>query len=59
VAKNVFQLDAGFALDKNRVTLVYDDSVLAFELDDKRHIANKVLSFVAEWAHIKGLWSEK
>ncbi len=59
VANNVLQHDAGFAVDTNRVTLVYDDSVLAFELDDKRHIANKVLSFVAEWAHIKGVWSEQ
>ncbi|MDA8081921.1 MAG: bifunctional phosphopantothenoylcysteine decarboxylase/phosphopantothenate--cysteine ligase CoaBC [Actinomycetota bacterium] len=56
VANNVLEHDAGFAVDTNRVTLVYDDSVLAFELDDKRHIAIKVLSFVAEWARINGVW---
>ncbi len=58
VANNVLEHDAGFAVDTNRVTLVYDDSVLALELDNKRHIAIKVLSFVAEWARIKGVWAK-
>ncbi len=58
VANNVLEGDAGFAVDTNRVTLVFDDSAMALELADKRDIAKKILSFVAEWAQKKGIWTD-
>ncbi|TAN30134.1 MAG: bifunctional phosphopantothenoylcysteine decarboxylase/phosphopantothenate--cysteine ligase CoaBC [Actinomycetota bacterium] len=58
VANNVLEHDAGFAVDTNRVTLVFGDSQVTLALADKRDIASKVLSFVAEWAFKNGVWSE-
>ncbi len=59
VANNVAEHDAGFAVDTNRVTLVYEGSALALDLADKRRIAEKVLGFVAEWARNKGVWKDQ
>ena len=58
VANNVLEPDAGFAVDTNRVALVYGDSMLSLALSGKRDIASKILRFVAEWAFKQGVWSE-
>lgn len=57
VANNVLEEGAGFAVDTNRVMLISDDSTMDIGRADKRQIADKVLSFVAEWAQKNGVWS--
>lgn len=57
VANNVLQPGAGFAVDTNVVSVVYDEFCVKLELADKRKIARTILEMVIEWAREKKLWT--